>query len=183
MIRKILVVVAILFGFNLAAQEAQFGAKAGVNFASLDGEVKGLEGRTGFHIGLVAEFAANGGFSVQPELLYSSVGAGASNDDDASLEFSYISIPVMAKYYIFNGLSLEAGPQISFNVAAKADGDGPARNIDGVELFELGGGIGAGYQAASGIFFQARYVLGIHNAIDFPGLKNRVFQLSAGYKF
>lgn len=183
MIRRLLCIGVFLLASNLNAQEPRFGAKAGINFATLDGDVQGLNGRTSFHLGLVAEFASTGEFSVQPELLYSNVGATASNDDDAALKLSYISIPVMAKYYIVNGLSLEAGPQVSFNIAAKADGDGPARDIEGVELFELAAGFGAGYLSASGIFFQARYVFGIHQAMDFPALKNRVFQLSTGYKF
>lgn len=174
---------ACMWGLHVAAQEPQIGAKAGINFSSVDADVVGLEGRTSFHVGLVAEFATTGPLSIQPELLYSEVGATASNNDDAALKFSYISIPVMAKYYLVKGLSLEAGPQISFNISAKADGDGPGRDIDHVELFELGAGFGAGYQTAFGIFFQARYVLGIHQAMDYPPLKNRVFQLSTGYKF
>lgn len=183
MMRRILCVAALLMGVNLGAQETRFGAKAGVNFASLDGDIEGLDGRTGFHLGLVAEFAATGGLSVQPELLYSDVGATPSNDDDRTLKFSYISIPVMAKYYIVNGLSVEAGPQVSFNIAARAERHGPSQDIEGVELFELAAGFGAGYQSTFGIFFQARYVLGIHQALDYPALKNRVFQLSTGYKF
>lgn len=183
MMKRILCVMTFIIGVNLSAQEKEFGAKAGVNFASLDGSVEGLNGRTGFHLGLVAEFAATGGLFVQPELLYSEVGATASNDDDRTLKISYISLPVMAKYYIVDGLSLEAGPQVSFNIAARAERHGASADIEGIELFELAAGFGAGYQSTSGIFFQARYVLGIHQALDYPALKNRVFQLSTGYKF
>lgn len=181
--KKLLFAIAFLYAGTLSAQQFEFGAKAGVNFASLNGDdIEGLDGRTGFHLGLVAELPVSEKFSVQPEVLYSALGATAS-EGDGTIKFDYISLPVMAKYYVVDGLSLEAGPQIAINVVAEAEMDGESEEIEDVETLEFAAGFGAGYQLPMGLFFQARYVLGINEAWEFPGLKNNVFQLSAGYKF
>lgn len=181
--RKLFFAVVLLITGSVSAQEFEFGAKAGVNFASLSGDnVEGLNGRTGFHLGLVAELPVSERFSVQPEILYSALGATAS-EGDGTVKLDYISVPFMAKFYVAEGLSLEAGPQFAINVVSEAEYNGETQEIEDIETLEFAGGFGAGYQFPMGLFFQARYVLGLNEAWEFPGLKNNVFQLSAGYKF
>jgi hypothetical protein len=60
----------------MQAQSIRFGAKAGVNFASVGGEdVPNLEGKTGFHIGGLVEILFTEKLGIQPEILYSTQGA------------------------------------------------------------------------------------------------------------
>ncbi len=65
-----------VFGFtSVNAQEVTFGAKAGLNLASVSGDnTDEIDGRTAFHVGAIAEIAISDVFSVQPELLYSAQG-------------------------------------------------------------------------------------------------------------
>ena len=180
--KKIFFATILLIAGTGTAQEFEFGAKAGVNFASLYGDhVESLDDRTSFHLGLVAELPVSERFSVQPELLYSGQGATASGDRTFKLD--YVNLPLMAKIYIVEGFSLEAGPQVGINVVSKGEFGGDVEEIEDIETLEFAGALGAGYRFPGNLFFQARYIWGLNPAWEFRELKNRVFQLSAGYKF
>lgn len=189
--KKLMLLAAVaVFGFsNMDAQEVKFGAKAGVNFASIGGDDTGdLKSRTAFHVGAMAEIGISDKFAVQPELLYSSVGAKA-DEGDGELKLDYISVPVMAKYMVAEGFSLEAGPQIGLLLSAKSEGGGESEDVkDFVNGLDLGIGVGASYRMDSGLNFGARYSLGLSNINDFEGSddfknQNNVFQISVGYFF
>jgi hypothetical protein len=170
----------------VSAQDINFGLKAGVNFASLNGDdIDDLDGVTGLHIGAVAEFGFSEKFSIQPELIYSTQGASL---DDETLKLDYINIPVLAKYYIIEGLSLEAGPQLGFNINSEYEFDGETEDEEGVNTIDIAAGLGAGYKLPVGIFFQARYNIGLTDVYEeIQGFqidaKNNVFQISVGYMF
>ena len=71
--KKLLLSIA-LVSFCFSAN-AQFGAKAGLNLASMTGESAGdLDARTSLHLGFTAEIEISDSFSLQPELIYSGQG-------------------------------------------------------------------------------------------------------------
>ncbi len=121
--KKIILSAFAVMAFGFAnAQEVKFGAKAALNVASLTGDVvDDASSLIGFQVGGFAEIKLSDKFAIQPELLYST--QGANSDDFGNLELGYINIPVMAKYYVVESFSLEAGPQIGFLVSAKDDGE------------------------------------------------------------
>lgn len=113
----LLAVVTVLGFANVNAQKIKFGAKGGLNFASVSGDnTEGIDVVTAFNFGLVSEIPLSEKFSFQPELMYS--GQGYSFNDN-TIALSYLNVPLMGKYYVTKGLSLEAGPQIGFLLAAK----------------------------------------------------------------
>ena len=76
----------------------QFGVKAGVNVSSIGGnDDLDQSSKVGFNAGLFmnAPLAAN--FSIQPELLYSSMGAKAGNNLNATLHLDYISVWIIER--------------------------------------------------------------------------------------
>jgi opacity protein-like surface antigen len=181
--KLLLAVITVFFIGNVNAQSIKFGVKSGVNFATISGEGINVDSRIGFHIGGVAEINVSDKFSVQPELVYST--QGAKLRDFATIELDYISVPIMAKYHVTKGLSLEFGPQFSFLVNDGIDfenNDAETEDIE-AENFDLSAGIGLGYKLDSGLFFQTRYNLGITTISENPDLKNGVFQVSVGYQF
>lgn len=207
-IMKKLVFVVALFSFAIAqAQDVNFGAKAGVNFASLGGDdTEGLDGKTGFHLGLVAEFPLAENFAFQPELLYSSQGAKGEESESymgytysakATLKLDYINLPLLAKYTVTPGFSIHAGPQLGFLINSEADYevtmDGQTESEtedlkDDTKGFDFALAAGVGYQLEMGVFFNARYNVGLSNIWDVEGeddysQQNNVFQLSVGYMF
>ena len=180
--KVLLSAVAILaFGFANAQDDAKstssdmkFGVKAGYSSTNLTGDADGLDARGGFYIGGLVDFAVSEKFHVQPELMYSTEGAG----EDAGID--YLRLPIMAKYYVMEGLSLQAGPEIAFKIATQEDFvDEATKSMD------FGLGFGAGYELASGLMFDARYNLGLSNIADYDGgdIKNTGFQIGLGYRF
>lgn len=197
------------FTFSTAqSQEISFGVKAGVNLANLsikpnDGDKP--DGRTSFHIGGLVEIPVTEKFSVQPELLYSSLGSkdkisNGGESFESTIKLDYLSLPIMAKYYVIDGLALELGPQFSLLMSSKAEleyntmGQSGTESVDmkdDLKKLDIGLGFGASYALDMGVFFGARYNLGLTNINDDKDLdfddntkvKNNVFQISAGYKF
>jgi len=182
--KKLLVLVTgIFFLGNVNAQDVEFGVKAGVNFANVEGASPSLDTRTGFHIGVISELSLSDKFSVQPELIYTA--QGAKLKDVGTSQIDYLAIPIMAKYYIAENLSIEAGPQVSFlvNDVVKYDDSSISDTDVGAESFDFGFNFGLGYKFNNGLFAQARYNLGVTPVEENPDVKNRVFQLSVGYRF
>ena len=190
---KKLILFAALAIFVIANSNAQvnFGAKAGVNFADITGDdVDSFSGRTAFHVGFVAEIMISEKFAFQPELLYSAQGSDYDDEDfSGSVKADYLNVPLMAKYYVGEGFSLEAGPQVGLLLSAKDDyGDGEEDIKEFLKSTDFGLNLGVGYKMESGLNFGARYNLGLSdvNDSDMDGgaeYKNSVIQVSVGYFF
>lgn len=167
------------------AKDVKIGVKLGVNIASLNGSnANNLDSRAGLIIGVAAEIPFTEKFSIQPELLYSE--QGAQQKDNFMYELNYVLLPIMAKYYIGKGFSVEAGPQFSFllkDELASLEQNNSSEVNTAAENFDLGLNLGLGYQFKSGIFFQTRYNLGLVAVTEDPDIKNGVFQMTLGFQF
>lgn len=224
--KKLLTCITIsVFGFALLnAQDTDktiiFGAKAGVNFADITGdESDSFDGRTSFHFGAVVEIPISEKFSFQPELLYSDQGSAyedrysetvdgftITETAKGDIKLGYLNVPLMAKYYVAEGFSIEAGPQIGLLISAKneynytytemhsegtfTDSESGEDDIkDSVKSIDFGVNFGVGYKLDSGLNFGARYNLGLSDAnddSDYLGdssYKNSVIQVFVGYFF
>lgn len=173
----LIAVITVLGLANVYSQKINFGAKAGLNFASITGDnTDDLDPITDFHFGLQAEIPLSEKFSFQPELLYSSQGS--------EVNLNYLNFPLMGKYYLTKGFSLEIGPQIGFLLSAKND-DTDVK--DSFKTLDFGVNFGVGYKLDNGLNFGARYNLGLSDINDINGFsdknRNGVFQLSVGYFF
>lgn len=191
------------------AQEVNFGAKAGVNFADIKGkDVSSFDGRTCFHAGIMVEIMLSEKFAFQPELLYSCQGSDYSETYDigtdtfvkAGLTYSgtvkadFLNMPLMAKYFITEGFSLEVGPQIGLLLSAKdaydLAGDSGEEDIkEYLKGIDFGVNFGLGYKLENGLNVAVRYNLGLTDLNDDPDYlgdsdyKNGVFQISLGFFF
>ncbi|MDW8850084.1 porin family protein [Flavobacterium sp. MMLR14_040] len=178
----LLAVVTVLGFTNVNAQEIKFGVKGGLNFATISGDnTEGIDVVTSFNFGVVSEIPLSDKFSFQPELMYS--GQGYSFNDN-TVALSYLNVPLMGKYYVTKGLSLEAGPQIGFLLAAKNE---KTDVKDSFNTVDFGVNFGLGYKLENGLNFGVRYNLGLTdiNNVDNSSFKNKngVFQVSVGYFF
>mgnify|MGYP001235961695 FL=1 len=208
--KKLLLLTFILTAFTINAQDVTFGAKAGLNFASMTGDdADGFDGRTSFHLGVTAEIAVSDVFSIQPELLYSGQGfTGSDSYEDGALDINvettgrvnYLNLPIMVKYYASDSFSLEFGPQIGFLLSAESETDVSATDIatgvsasestttdfkDDCKSTDFALNLGAGYKLDSGLNFGLRYSIGMTDVPDgdSDGFKHSVLQLSVGYNF
>ncbi|WP_029272291.1 porin family protein [Flavobacterium sp. KJJ] len=209
--KKNIVVALALITFGFAnAQNVKFGVKGGFNLSSLKGNIENETPKFGFQLGGLAEFKLTDKFYIQPELLFSTQGgkyqqSGVDYLYKQELNSSYLNIPIMAKYYIIDKLSLEAGPQVGFLLSAKGkyevrngteflSGSGNAK--DTYQKQNIGLNIGAGYDLTKNITAGMRYHFGMSNEIRyypsitnvFEGerqirMRNDVLSISVGYKF
>ncbi len=192
---SIFVVLLIAGASQLASAQAQFavGIKGGLNFANLDVSQSAganYDNRTGYHAGAFA-LMKFGFIGIQPELIFSKQGTKYSfNGGKGEANYDYINIPVMAKFYLPLGLNLQAGPQFGFlskaqieqtvgNIKTTTDAKDESKNVD------VAVGVGAGWDLPFGLTVDARYNIGVSKVNDDQGsgdVKNRVFQVSVGYK-
>ena len=164
-------------------KDIEFGAKLGINFSTITGDnTDGIDPITSvINFGLLAEIPLTEKFSFQPELMYSIQGYSVG-DDVVSL--NYLNLPLMGKYYLTKGLSVEAGPQIGLLLSAKDEGTDVK---DSFNSLDFGVNLGVGYKLENGLNFGARYDLGISNINNVEGssntLRNSTLQVSIGYFF
>lgn len=189
----VLAVVGVSTSSN-AQEYWNFGIKGGANFTNMTSD--GFEdnnSRTGFHLGVLAEIPVSDRFSIQPEVLYSTQGTkdeGSNYTDEYNLD--YIQVPVIAKFYIIDGLALEAGPSFNFLVDEDYKYESGLLDIrtdsELASTFEFGGALGASYKFNNGFFLNGRYLAGFTDAFDSDNfdedaIKNNGFQLGVGFIF
>lgn len=211
--KKTMLILGTLF-LSVAAmaqtQKVKLGVKAGLNIASLTFDESELNSssKTGFTAGFMAEIPLAKKFSIQPELLYSQQGTKTSFSDpdvtnsnyNGTIELNYLNIPVMLKYYVLKGFSIQAGPQIGILLKANnkyKDNFLGYENQESFDLKEYSSGIdtsvnfGLGYQFKDKFYADLRYNISYSNVFRESDvnyfinndMKNRVFQISIGYFF
>ncbi|UYW01485.1 PorT family protein [Flavobacterium agricola] len=172
-----------------SVDDFKFGFKGGYNLSNLGGDIPGHKALSGFHVGGFAEIPVSAKFAVQPEVLYSAQGSKSKTtignvDFKTDVKADFINVPILAKYYALEGLSVEAGPQIGFLVKAK---QGSVDVKDAFKSVDFGLAVGASYYFTENIFASARYNFGLtdvakHSSDGFK-MHNNVFQVAVGYRF
>lgn len=181
---------AIVFA-NAQGTGSRFGIKGGVNFPNSSGDFHENETLIGYQVGIFSEIKTDEKFGIQPELLYSTHGVknkfekdGIAYNNDVKLR--YLNLPISAKYFVTQGLTVQAGPQIGFLMKAEENG---INITDHVKTIDLGLNFGIGYNFLEVCSVDLRYNLGLSNAVDFHvgddnyKIKNSLFSLAVGCKF
>jgi len=194
--KKIISVLAFFIVLGLSApawSQAQLsiGIKGGLNFAKLDvnGSVaSNYESRTGYHAGAFVLFKLTA-FAFQPEILFSKQGSQfTANTKSYEANFDYINVPLMFKFYLPLGLNIQAGPQFGFLTTAEFKETVSGITTDQKDFYkgtDTSASMGLGWDLPFGLSVDARYNLGlskINEGTNNSSTKNKVFQLSAGYK-
>ena len=174
------------------AQQTRFGVKGGLNISTVvGGDVDNTKSLVGFHVGGFAEIKVFDKFFIQPELLYSAQGTKVDGPfgTNADIKLNYLNIPVLAKYYIIDKFSVEAGPQLGILLSAKSEGNDVK---DGTRSVDFGFNIGAGYNFTDNFSVGLRYTIGLSPLSDkdiddandyYDSAKNSNLALSLAYKF
>ena len=175
--------------------KVSFGIKGGLNNSNLTGDssYETHKAYQAYHFGLFLEIRLNSGVSIQPELLYSVQGSKISFEEfrefdpniintysfTNTLKISYINVPIMAKFDVTKVFNIAVGPQLGFFVNAKNERG--KLNAKYYNPFDLGLNMGVGF-TFNKVILDLRYNIGLTENANGNG-KNRVFQLSVGYKF
>ena len=166
----------------------------------------------GVVIGAEAEYQLTNMISLAAGVNYSLQGSGWEDYElksgnnkvelkDAKVELGYITIPVVANFYLFKGFAVKAGIQPGFLTNAKMkasikgemDGSNMTTDVDNdmkdeCKKFDLSVPIGVSYQFKVPVTLDLRYNLGVTkvNKESVSGVddsKNNVISLTVGYKF
>jgi hypothetical protein len=195
-----------------------FAVRGGVNLQNLNGKDANGDKLTndliiGYHAGVNVQIPIAPTFFFQPGLLFSAKGAKNSNDElTSTYRLSYVEMPlnVVFKALLGSGyFMIGFGPYIGYGIGGKVKTEGGSTSIKTdiefkslVEVgdpltvtyfkaFDAGGNIFAGYETASGIFFQLNTQLGMLKinpedrriSDDKSSVKNTGFGLSFGFRF
>lgn len=194
----ILMAAAVLMTATAASAQFQMGAKAGINVARLSNyqiNDTNVKSRVGLTLGVFGVYDLSDSFGLSADVLYSAQGAvhkAKSGSVKVTTKLDYLNIPILANYYIIDGLSVKAGiqPGILLSAKAKTTGlEGGTITSDmksNMQKFDFSIPVGVGYQLPLGIQLDARYAIGMSrvNKVKVANnAKNGVFSLTAGYLF
>ena len=187
----LLAVTILTAGTSAQAQSKQkklsWGFKLGLNGSNIRMENgPDSDWKTGLATGVFINIKAGDRFSIQPELLYSSMGgSNLEAADETSLRLNYFSLPILAKYQMTNKLALFAGPQIDVMIIGKSKdrlGFDEVTNDFKENSFNATGG--AEFWPTKCLGFSARYIYGFNNILESDVIKwkNQGVQLMAAIR-
>ena len=191
--KKIILVPAVMCFAALVHAQVRFGVKAGYNLSTLvysgTFSLEGEKPKSGFNAGIFAVIPFSESFSLVPELIYSSQGTNVQNSyGNGHLDYDYINIPVLLRYKIPMGIYFETGLQTSILLSANEKSNGNTMDIMyRTYSTDFAWPIGLGYQIPDlHIGIDLRYNLGlidIQKSSSDENVKNSVFQFGIFYLF
>jgi hypothetical protein len=153
----------------------KFGIKGGVNLTNMYvQDVSDENMKVSFNAGFFAKLPVTQGFSIQPELLYTSKGAKETYDNfilgegEYRFNLNYIELPVLAVFNVAKNFNVHVGPYVSYLVSANIkdlDDDGTIEDIKELDAenfnrFDYGVAGGLGIDI-SNFTLGARYSYGL----------------------
>ena len=197
------IIVAALLSFVVFTSMAQsegvaFGLKGGLNLTNLkvDDPEASYDSRTGYHAGVFLR-GTFGKVAIQPELLLytqnNKITYSGSSLFSGTVEnsFTYMTIPVMFKFYVVSGLNIQMGPQFGVLLDGEQKfttsiANGTRDIKDNYKNSDIAVSFGGGWDFPFGLSADVRYNLGvkdINNAANGQETKSQVFLVSLGWNF
>lgn len=174
--------------------EVSITPKVGVSYGGFFGyEFQGggstpdRNGNIGFTVGAELGIMAGNWFKPSIGVQYINTSTQLKADGaKADFKNDYLAIPVLANFYVADGLAIKAGVQPAFLLSSKIDKED---NKDYVNSFDFTIPVGLSYEF-SNIVLDARYNIGVTNLIKddckiggFTSLNNGYATITVGYKF
>jgi hypothetical protein len=213
--KNLLVLFSLLFSAGLYAQKSSLFVKAGwsgsnqvvaksplaakneaysKNLSLTHGLTAGLEGRLGFG----SRFSGITGIQYTHKGYQGEMPGVGGSPVDGKQHLHYLNVPVALGLRLFKGLSVQAGAELGYLLAARTALPGQTYNTEGFfdiyEEFDAGLLFGLEYQFGDRYFLQMRGILAFtpvlkgtlvdENGNEQPfDLYNRNLQVTAGYRF
>ena len=209
--KKIILSVIAVTTISAAVRAQDVSPEIGLNLANL--KVMGADAtantnvRGGLLAGLTFDYKVSNNVFIQPGLFYKMTGTSSTAAGDPKLNINTIEIPVNA-YYKFGvtgggHFCIGAGVYLGLNLSGKivtnsytdpygnyVPGGSQAMKFgsaqdDDLKLLDFGLSLNAAYELKSGLFFHARYQLGLTNldpvSNDGYSIKSNAISFSVGY--
>ena len=188
---------------------AQFGIKAGLNFANVS-KVSSINNssRTGFNIGLLLAPKSKKIISSRTEIVFSRQGYDyKTSTNTGNVNLDYIMMPQYMCINITKYFQIQFGGQMAFLISATADSTKNSSGSSGpysailnyYNKFDYGYGGGVEIHPVSGLLIGARVNISLSNLYNIDpnsyssgtppsfipkiDVKNNLFQVFAGWKF
>jgi hypothetical protein len=193
-----------LLPLGAAAQSVGGGIKGGLTLGDVPNSLDNFDEpgastslRVGFAAGGFLAIRFGGGFSIQPEVLFTQKGVKLDVSEsglsgDVTYKADYLDVPVLARLTFGKGVRgyVFAGPSFDIKLNAKMKvgimGQSEEEDIsDQVEDFEFAVAFGGGIELGP-LLLEARWSEGLSNlntAKDEPELKSRTILFLVGFRF
>jgi len=171
------------------AQDWYAGPQLSLNLCSLT-KIPNSKTYPGFAIGAFGGYEIDDVFGIEAHLTVSNQGVKShvegmtGSSVSATIKHTYINFPVMAKFNIYKGIFGLAGVQTGVRVSSKLKYEDVKVNVGGdYRAMDFGLIFGLGYQFDFGLRAGISYNLGLVNVAPNDGCQNRVFAITAGWRF
>ncbi|MBP2615417.1 porin family protein [Chryseobacterium jejuense] len=186
--------------------------------ATGEGTTYKFDAKSTFYAGAMAEYKFSDKFAVQGEVLYSPLGGkqeeavafteagvNVTGTEKTDWKLGTVQIPISAKYYATENLAFGVGLNVGVIISAKvkstlelsgsalgeafSESETTTTDVkDNMNKLNLAPFVGAEYTLENGLFFDARYNLGVSNLAkkedgENGTLKNSFIQVGVGFKF
>ena len=200
---KLSLVIALLGMVSLVgAQNTSFSIKGGLNMSNFYGdELSDKNMKTGFHIGVGADFEFAPNMAIQSGLLFTSKGAKYTTDlvsTELNANANFLQLPLHFAYKIDvmpgTRVVLHAGPYVAYGIGGKTSAgnvevdtfkdDAFLDVLNGLKPFDAGIGLGVGAEFGP-ILLDLGWDMGLTNLSRVSGydVKTQNAYLSVGFKF
>lgn len=182
-----LVACSFLIGNKGVAQSVKIGLKGGISVANQQysgGNVSFTpDSKIRPHFGLFLNVKPIPQLGIQPELLFAGQGYGKSSGTfpEEGVNFNYLAVPIMLKYYPVGMVNIHAGPQLGFLIGG--DSFNGVSVTEETKKAEVALCVGAEVFPIDMLGFSVRYVAGLSDIYDGANadqitVKNKTIQFS-----
>ena len=167
-------------------EPGSFTVQPRIGFSAADfNNTNDTKARVGLVVGPEFEYTLADRFSLAFGINYSQQGAELDKTD-VKYNMDYITVPIVANFYVLKGFALKAGIQPGYNVSSKMKSGGKEADFgDSVKKFDFSIPLGLWYEFHNFVI-DARYAFGFTKMFDTKKInldsKNLTFQLTLGYK-
>ena len=199
--KKIFIVLIVLFALNVPAQTFQLGLKAGLTNTQIIGsDFKNFEVPSSSNGILIGAFSRIGfaGMFVQPEISFRNLNFtfnsnGTTSPSSAATKLNYIDVPILFGKKVLGVINVCVGPNFQFLVNQDLSANNASNLATGnYNNFVVGAQIGVGFDVWK-LCFDARYDFSINSIgnaasavntqnVDFSS-RASMLQFTVGYKF
>lgn len=170
---------------TISAQGWAWGPKVGATFSTVNG-IPDAKVLPGVSAGLFFESVACNWFVIEGDLLFSMQGFKVQgNDTDASIRINYLSMPVVGKYYVIDGLNLQMGAAFDYRIHTGSTINDESVDLDGrFNKFNIQVLTGLAYDFDFGMVLEGRYLYGLTPLLsEADNTYSGMLQISMGWRF
>ena len=137
----------------------------------------------GYVGGVFLNFPLSNGFSIEPQVLYSSVGSKVSlnNTEILDQQLNYLSVPVLFKFHLGDAIALMVGPQFDFRTGAK-ERITDENNKGAFDVNSISGTGGIEFFPRARVTLYGRYSHGLTKMLNDDANENPPYYYNQGFQ-